>query len=118
MKLSEYPKTISDVSRIIFDLEEDFRFYQSRVGELDCQIEKIIADDASLKNEQQRKARRLDLTKRSDYCEAVNQLQDVKVQIESLRIDLQFYRDSFRVALLETRERIASLEVNQSVEVE
>jgi len=118
MKLSKYPKTIADTSRMILELEGDLRLYQSRVGELDCQIEKFIADDASLKNEQQRKARRLDLTKRSDYCEAVNQLQEVKVRIEALRIDLQFYRDSFRVALLEARERIASLEVNQSMEVE
>jgi hypothetical protein len=110
MNLKNYPTAIAKLERKLHRIDVEIRHYQNLVERLTTQIERAIATDPELKNDQQRKAKRLDLMGQPEYAEAVTTLQTQQDERTLLRIDLQLLRDHFRVALLETRQAVAQIE--------
>jgi len=110
MKLNEYPTAIAKLARKLHRLDIKIRHHQNLVERLTAQIERAIATDPDLKNDQQRKAKRLELMAAPEYVEATRTLQAEQDRRDLAAIDLQLLRDNFRVALLETRQAIATTE--------
>lgn len=112
MKFSEYPGVIAGFEREVLRLSQQLRKVQETVNALVNEAERSIAFDADLKNEAQRKAKRLELLGLDErYLSAtqmVVQLSDRKAEVE---IDLAFYRARFSVLKLEVRDRIAQAEL-------
>lgn len=112
MKLSEYPGAIAGFERELLKLSRSLRRVQETINSLVNEAERAIAFDAELKNDAQRKAKRLELLGLDErYLSATAmavQLSDRKAELE---IDLAFYRAQFSVLKLEVRDRISQAEV-------
>jgi hypothetical protein len=78
----------------------------------EAEIKATVANDPSLKNETQRKARETELKSdsSSSYADVKRQAKHQRVMMMQAEIELQLYRDRFTVAKLEKREAIAQLE--------
>ena len=110
MKLNEYPQAIADIELRIFHTTQDIEIQTERLSFLDGEIETAIAADKTLKNEQQRKTRRLELQQEPDYLEAKSALKEAKRTRDGWNIKLNLLRNQFSVAKLELRMAIAQLE--------
>ena len=116
MQLNEYPQAIADLQQELLHIEQHLR--QSRESVAFClnAIDRAIAFNQELKNDQQRKAKRTDLMERdSDLIKSsteLKRLEDVKAELE---IDLSLLRNTFSLLKLERREAIAQMELNSSL---
>jgi hypothetical protein len=110
MKLNDYPNAIAKLARKLQRMDIEIRHHQNLVERMTAQIERAIASDPELRNDQQRKARRLELMETSEYLQATEVLQAEQDKRDLAAIDLQLLRDNFRVAMLETRQAIAATE--------
>lgn len=87
------------------------RHLQEIVNGLTAEIDTAIAFDSDLKNDAQRKAKRLELMSTAEYRKAVANLlmaQDERAEIE---IDTNLLRNQFSVLKLQLREAIAAREL-------
>jgi len=115
MKLADYPAAIAHLQRQILDLDQNLIGLAESVKVFEAEIEKAIAFDSSLKNDAQRKARRIEMQQTDgDYYQASRLLKEKKEQRELLAIELELLRNSFAIAKLERREAIAQLELAAS----
>jgi hypothetical protein len=108
--LLKYPQEIAQVQRCILRLDRRARKVRQALDRKTAQIEQAIAVDPDLKNDQQRKAKRFELSEADDYrvlVETVTDYQDRRMQLE---IQLQLLRDEFSVLKLQYRDAIASKE--------
>jgi hypothetical protein len=110
MKLSQYPKAIASLEETLLQASLNVEIYGEHLSFMDAEIEIEIACDGDLKNDQMRKAKRLELQQQPDYLDAKTRLKDAKVQRERLSIELNQTRNEFSVAKLEARNAIANLE--------
>ena len=118
MKLNEYPNALSEAAPSatantelkILGLSKEIEIQTERLGFMDAEIEKVIAQDKDLKNEQQRKTRRLELQQQPDYLQTKSALKEAKQTRDSWNISLNLLRNQFSVAKLEMRMAIAKLE--------
>jgi crotonobetainyl-CoA:carnitine CoA-transferase CaiB-like acyl-CoA transferase len=115
MQLKEYPAAIAKAARNIYRLEGDVWDCRNQLAALEWQIEAAIAHDPDLKNDQQRKARRLELQQASDSQTARETLKKAEARLEQAQIQVTLLRDTFRIEILETRERIARLEADRMI---
>jgi hypothetical protein len=76
-----------------------------------AEIDTTIAFDTELRNDAQRKARRLDLMSTAEYRKAVANLQMAQDERAEIDIDLNLLRNQFSVLKLEKREAIAIREL-------
>ena len=109
MKLHQYPQKISQVQHNILELELQINIYSEQLSFMDCDIEAAIAGDKELRNEQQRKAKRLELKQEPDYLGAATSLKEFKQKYRAEQIKLEFLRGEFSVAKLEYRLRAAEM---------
>ena len=72
-------------------------------------IEKAIASDDTLKNDTQRKAKRLELQLKADYNQMISDILKSKDKISNLEIELNLANNRFSVAKLRSRFEIANL---------
>lgn len=107
MNLSEFPLAIARIERQQLRLSKKIRTAQTHLDKLTGEIECKIAADPELKNDQQRKARRLELTTSGDYQTALTILNTYNDRQAALTINLNLLRNQFSVAKLEIRESIA-----------
>jgi hypothetical protein len=115
MKLSEYPAAIAQLQRQILDLDQNIIGLAESVKIFEAEIDKTIAFDSNLRNDAQRKARRIELQQTDgDYYQASRLLKETKEKRELLAIELELLRNSFAIAKLERREAIAQLELAAS----
>lgn len=115
MKLADYPQAIAKLQRQILDLDQSLISLSESVKIFEAEIDKAIAFDASLKNDTQRKAQRIQMQQTDgDYYQSSLLLKQTKEKRDSLAIDLEFLRNQFSILKLEKREAIAQLEA-QSV---
>lgn len=114
MKLNEYPEAIASLRLKLAHLETELSQQQETAKFLEASIEFQVASDASLKNESQRKARKLELLQSNpDYFRENNKYRDLKLKHKILEIDLLLKIDEFAIAKLE--ERRAIIEMEQSL---
>lgn len=115
MKLSGYPQAIAELQRQILDFDQSLIALSESVKIFEAEIDKVIAFDANLKNDAQRKARRIELQQTDgDFYQASTMLKQTKEKRDLLAIDLELLRNSFALAKLEKREAIAQLELQAS----
>jgi hypothetical protein len=110
MQLSQYPRAIARAEEVVLNLQEQIAVVADQLACMDAGIEKAIARDESLKNEQQRKACRIEAQRSEDYVILQSELKDLKFQQGEKEIELTRLRNEFSVAKLEARLEIAQLE--------
>jgi hypothetical protein len=107
--LGQFPEQLKRTAEAAIANEIDIRDRQAEVDRLTVEIELAIAQDASLKNEQQRKAKRHELMQADSYQAAILILQQAQANQQRLKIKRQFLADQFTVAKLMAQEHIATL---------
>ncbi|WP_088892776.1 hypothetical protein [Leptolyngbya ohadii] len=111
MKLIDYPIAIAEKQHQLLRAEQHVRRLQEILNRLTAEIDTTIAFDTSLKNDAQRKARRVELMGASGYRTAYVNLQMAQDERAEFEIDLNLLRNQFGVLKLEKREAIASREM-------
>ncbi len=109
-KLNQYPSAIASLEESLLQANLEVEIQSERLAFFDGEIEAVIASDSALKNEQQRKAKRLEKQQEPDYLEAKAALKDALLRRERLSIQLNQMRNEFSVAKLEARMKVANLE--------
>ncbi|NJP12690.1 MAG: hypothetical protein HC866_27175 [Leptolyngbyaceae cyanobacterium RU_5_1] len=112
MQLNEYPRAIADLQQELLHIDQKLRLQRETVAFCLNAIDRAIAFDQILKNDNQRKAKRTELMESDqDYITANNELKRLEDLKGELEIDLQLLRNTFSLLKLERREAIAQLEV-------
>lgn len=111
MKLVDYPAAIAEKERQLLRAEQHLRRLQDIVNRLTAEIDTEIAFDNELRNDAQRKAKRLELMGAAEYRKAWTNLQIAQDDRAELEIDLNLLRNQFSVFRLQLRERIADREL-------
>lgn len=111
MKLIEYPATIAERQRDLLQADQRIRRLQDVLNRLMADIDTTIAFDTDLRNDAQRKAKRLELMSSAEYRKAVANLQIAQDERSEIEIDLNLLRNQFSVLKLEKREAIAIREL-------
>jgi hypothetical protein len=100
----------------IYSIEQDLRKAKIELTGLEdsldlykFEVEKAIASDDTLKNDNQRKAKRLELQNKPDYSQMITSIVKAKDKINHLEIELNLSNNRFSVAKLRSRHEIANL---------
>lgn len=107
MTLSEYPDAIADREKQLLRLQRKIRKVTNQLDNLNREFEIEIATNPELKNEQQRKARRLELLSQQSYLDIKEKLDTYLDRRTNIEINLHQVRNRFTVAKLEVRRQIA-----------
>lgn len=108
--LNQFPLKISEAETKILNLDCEVNIHKEQLSFMDADIEAAIASDKELKNEQQRKTKRLELKQQPDYLQTKSALTKATEKRDKALIELNLLRNQFSVAKLEVRQAIASLE--------
>jgi hypothetical protein len=111
MKLLEYPAAIAESQRQLLRADQRIRRMQDILNNMTAEIDTAIAFDPNLKNDAQRKAKRLELMQAVEYRKAVANLQIAYDQRTEIEIDLGLLRNQFSALKLEMREAITAREL-------
>lgn len=111
MRLLDYPAAIAQKQHELLRAEQHVRRLQDVLNRLTAEIDTTIAFDTELRNDAQRKAKRLEMMKAADYRKAATNLQMAQDQHAALEIDLNLLRNQFSVLKLELRESLAAREM-------
>ena len=111
MQLKEYPQAIAKAETKLMKLNQEIEIQSQLLSYLDAEIEKSIALDKDLKNEQQRKSKRLELQQSPDYLEIKTNLKEAKDNKDEQLITIKLLINQFSVAKLEAKSQIAGLEL-------
>jgi len=112
MKLSDYPSAIATLQTRILSAAAQVRQHKESVAFQLNAIDRAIAFDESLKNEQQRKAKRSQLIETDmDYLVSVRGQRQAEECLAKLEIELEQKRSEFSVLKLQKREAIAKIEL-------
>ncbi len=111
MRLLDYPANIAQKQRELLQAEQHIRRLQDVLNRLTAEIDTTIAFDTELRNDAQRKAKRLELMKAGEYRKAATNLQIAQDHRAEIEIDLGLLRNQFSVLKLELRESIAAREL-------
>lgn len=111
MRLLDYPAAIAQKQRELLRTEQHVRRLQDVLDRLTAEIDTTIAFNPDLRNDAQRKAKRLEMMAAADYRKAAANLQIAQDQHAELEIDLNLLRNQFSVLKLEIRESLASREM-------
>lgn len=115
MQLKDYPQVIARLQRQILDLDQNLIGLAESVKIFEAEIDKAIAFDLTLKNDAQRKAKRIELQQTDgDYYSASRLFKETKEKRELLAIELELVRNQFSILKLEKREAIAHLEAQSA----
>jgi hypothetical protein len=113
MKLREYPNAIANLEIEIHRINLEVSILQNNLRLIEYDIDQQIAFDTSLTNDAKRKSMRVALLEmHPEYVGYEIKLQGLKSQHQYAWIDLEKLRGEFSVSKLETRERIARLEIS------
>lgn len=110
LKLEQYPSTISQTQQLILEFDKQIRNAAETLAILDNEIDLTIANDSSLKNDGQRKAERDRLRQTTARAKALKILNDLSDRRSRLEIDLEYYRNEYRLQILLLRQEVARLE--------
>jgi hypothetical protein len=111
MRLVDYPTAIAQKQRQLLQTEQHIRRLQDVLNRLMAEVDTSIAFDTELRNDAQRKAKRIELMKAPEYRKAATNLQIAQDQRAEIEIDLNLLRNQFSVLKLELRESIATREL-------
>lgn len=108
MKLSQYPALIDQAAQAVNDLDRQILDLRQDIAALEGKAEVIVAFESTLKNDNQRKARRFEILQENDeYQQLLNKLVMLTSQKSNGLSHLEYLRNQFSVAKLEARWAIA-----------
>ncbi|WP_416669057.1 hypothetical protein [Egbenema bharatensis] len=111
MKLLDYPAAIAEKQHQLLRADQHIRRLKDVVDRLTAEIDTDIAFDTELRNDAQRKAKRIEMMNGATYRKALANLQIAYDERAELEIDLNLLRNQFSVLKLEKRETIATREL-------
>ena len=108
MELNHYPGAIAQAAQRVNEVDLEIMAVQQLLNRVEGNADSRSAFDADLKNDLQRKARRFEvlLTDR-EYQTAINTLMRLTAEKANALAHLEYLRNQFSVAKLETRRAIA-----------
>jgi len=108
MELNHYPGAIAQAAQRVNEVDSEIMAVQQLLNRVEGNADSRSAFDADLKNDLQRKARRFEvlLTDR-EYQTATNTLMRLTAEKANALAHLEYLRNQFSVAKLETRRAIA-----------
>lgn len=120
MKLNEYPPAIAQIAQSINALDRQIAQLRQDIAYMEGKADLIVAFEETLKNENQRRARRFEiLGSDSNYQDLQRQLIHLTAEKANAIAQLEYLRNQFSVARLETRwamaERLIGLEARELV---
>lgn len=108
MKLNQYPAAIAQAAQTVNELDSQLAAVQLAVNRLEGNADKIAAFESDLKNDNQRKARRFEVLQVNlEYQQTLNTLMRLTAERAHAVVHLEYLRNQFSVAKLETRLAIA-----------
>ena len=108
MELNHYPGAIAQAAQQVNEVDSEIMAVQQLLNRVEGNADSRSAFDIDLKNDLQRKARRFEvlLTDR-EYQTATNTLMRLTAEKANALAHLEYLRNQFSVAKLETRRAIA-----------
>jgi hypothetical protein len=111
LKFEEYPKSIAEIQNKINANLEKCEGLKLQINEINAIIDGQVAFDDSLKNEQQRKSRKLEIiSEDSDYASLSSILMRYEWGRKELIVELEKRQNEFTILKLAKREAIATME--------
>ncbi len=108
MQLSHYPGAIAQAAQRVNELDSEIMAVQQLLDRVEGHADNRSAFDLDLKNDLQRKARRFEvLLIDKEYQTATNTLIRLTTEKANALAHLEYLRNQFSVAKLETRRAIA-----------
>ena len=108
MKLSQYPALIAQAAQTVNEIDAQLTAAQMVVNRMEASADKSVAFEPDLKNDNQRKGRRFELLMVNlEYQHALNTVMRLTAERANAVAHLEYLRNQFSVAKLETRMAIA-----------
>ncbi len=108
MKLNQYPAAISQAAQSVNELESQIAAVQLLINRIEGNADNVAAFESDLKNDNQRRARRFEMLQVNlEYQQAINTLMRLTADRANAGARLEYLRNQFSVAKLETRLAIA-----------
>ncbi|MBD1835074.1 hypothetical protein H6F74_02450 [Trichocoleus sp. FACHB-90] len=108
MKLSQYPALIAQAAQTVNEIDSQLTAAQMVVNRMEASADKSVAFEPDLKNDNQRKGRRFELLMVNlEYQHALNTVMRLTAERANAVAHLEYLRNQFSVAKLETRMAIA-----------
>lgn len=112
MQLNDYPKAIARAQCQILKLDQQIRTLNQSAAVFLAVIERDVAFDINLRNDAQRRAKRMELMEtRLDYVEASLALKYAQDKRTEKEIELLLLRNQLSLLKFDRREMIARLEL-------
>ncbi len=108
MQLNNYPAAIAQAAERVNEIDSQLIAVQQQINRFEANADRVAAFDMDLKNDAQRKARRFEvLLINQEYQKAVDTQIQLTAQKANSIAHLEYLRNQFSVAKLETRLTIA-----------
>jgi hypothetical protein len=108
MKLSQYPALIAQAAQTVNEIDSQLTAAEMVVNRMEASADKSVAFEPDLKNDNQRKGRRFELLMVNlEYQHALNTAMRLTAERANAVAHLEYLRNQFSVAKLETRMAIA-----------
>lgn len=117
LQLHEFPAAIAQLQLEMMATGTKLRLVQTRYNSIVARFEAEIAFDKNLSNENQRKARRLELFQGEEYQQIAASLTGCEDELKLHQIALQRLISAFDVAKLALNARIAHLDLTGEIYV-
>jgi hypothetical protein len=107
-KLSQYPAAIAQAAQSVNEIDKQLAAVQLLINRIEGYADKTSAFEPELKNDSQRKSRRFELLQVNlEYQQALNTWMRLNAERANAVAHLEYLRNQFSVAKLETRLAIA-----------
>jgi leucyl-tRNA synthetase len=108
LSLSQYPAAIAQAAEIANELDFQIAEVKQHIARLEGNADMVVAFEANLKNDNQRKARRFEVLQANpEYQRALDAVTRISTEKANALARLEHLRNEFSVAKLEARLSIA-----------
>lgn len=108
MQLNHYPAAIAQAVQRVNEIDSQLMAVQQQINRFEGNADRVVAFDMDLKNDTQRKGRRFELLLvNQEYQKAVDTQIRLMTEKANALAHLEYLRNQFSVAKLETRLAIA-----------
>jgi hypothetical protein len=108
VQLSYYPTAIAQAAQRVNEIDSQLMAVQQQINRFEGNADRSAAFDMDLKNDAQRKSRRFEvLMVNQEYQQAIDMQMRFSIEKANAIAHLEYLRNQFSVAKLETRMAIA-----------
>jgi hypothetical protein len=108
LSLGQYPGAIAQAAQVVNEIEHRLAEARLHLARLEGNADRIVAFEANLKNDNQRRARRFEVLQiNSEYKHALDAFNRTSTEKANALARLEHLRNEFSVAKLETQLAIA-----------